>query len=560
MFSNKENVNILTSLLLAHGIRHAVVCPGSRNAPIVHNLSVCGGMRCVPVTDERSAGFVAIGIAQATGKPVVVCVTSGSALLNLAPAAAEACYQHLPLVVVSADRPQAWIGQLDGQTMPQADALGRFVRRAVSLPEPADGTSRWMCRRLVNEALSLATWREPAPVHINVPISEPLFGFGEVALPAVGAFGVLPAYGGSPRQAALESAFSAASRPMVVLGQLPPGFVGGEVVAALGREAVVLHEPLSVGAVRFEEVLRSAGDASGYAPDLVVYVGGTIVGKRLRKLLRKCGAPTYYITPDASELHDPTTWLSAVVDCGCAEGVRSLLASLAAHGGASSPQVAEGRRLFRQRWASALASADAHAAEFEPPFSQMAAVRYLEEQLEDMPADCHVHYANSSAVRLANIYAAHYVWCNRGLNGIEGSLSAAAGFSVATDSMVVCVIGDLSFFYDQNALWNASLRGNLRILLLNNHCGGIFHSLPGLEGSPSRDSLVAASHAASAQGICAQNDVGYLRAYDMREMRLGIVALLTRQASRPMLLEVFTDAEADAEAVREYYGGLGTLS
>ena len=133
MFSNKENVNILTSLLLAHGIRHAVVCPGSRNAPIVHNLSVCGGMRCVPVTDERSAGFVAIGIAQATGKPVVVCVTSGSALLNLAPAAAEACYQHLPLVVVSADRPQAWIGQLDGQTMPQADALGRFVRRAVSL-------------------------------------------------------------------------------------------------------------------------------------------------------------------------------------------------------------------------------------------------------------------------------------------------------------------------------------------------------------------------------------------------------------------------------------------
>lgn len=190
----------------------------------------------------------------------------------------------------------------------------------------------------------------------------------------------------------------------------------------------------------------------------------------------------------------------------------------------------------------------------------MAAVRYLEEQLEDMPADCHVHYANSSAVRLANIYAAHYVWCNRGLNGIEGSLSAAAGFSVATGSMVVCVIGDLSFFYDQNALWNASLRGNLRILLLNNHCGGIFHSLPGLEGSPSRDSLVAASHAASAQGICAQNDVGYLRASDMQEMRLGIVALLTRQASRPMLLEVFTDAEADAEAVREYYGGLGTLS
>ena len=119
MYSDKENVNILTALLAAHGIKHAVVCPGSRNAPIVHNLNECPGISCIPVTDERSAGFVALGVAQATGMPVVVCITSGSALLNLAPAVAEACYQHLPLVVVSADRPAAWIDQLDGQTLPQ---------------------------------------------------------------------------------------------------------------------------------------------------------------------------------------------------------------------------------------------------------------------------------------------------------------------------------------------------------------------------------------------------------------------------------------------------------
>ena len=122
MYSDKENVNILTALLAAHGIKHAVVCPGSRNAPIVHNLNECPGISCIPVTDERSAGFVALGVAQATGMPVVVCVTSGSALLNLAPAVAEACYQHLPLVVVSADRPAAWIDQLDGQTLPQPPA------------------------------------------------------------------------------------------------------------------------------------------------------------------------------------------------------------------------------------------------------------------------------------------------------------------------------------------------------------------------------------------------------------------------------------------------------
>ena len=173
MYSNKENVNILTSLLVAHGIRHAVVCPGSRNAPIVHNLNECPNILCYPVTDERSAGFYALGMSQALQAPVVVCVTSGTALLNLAPAVAEAFYQHIPLVVVSADRPQQWIDQLDGQTLPQPDALGRFVRKAVSLPEPHDNDTRWYCNRLVNEALMV----RHAPVHINVPITEPLFDF-----------------------------------------------------------------------------------------------------------------------------------------------------------------------------------------------------------------------------------------------------------------------------------------------------------------------------------------------------------------------------------------------
>ena len=147
MYSSKPNVNILTSLLVAHGVRHAVVCPGSRNAPIVHNLDACQRIRCHPTTDERSAGFQAVGLCQATGKPVVVCVTSGTALLNVAPAVAEAYYQHLPLVVVSADRPQQWIDQLDGQTMPQPDALGRFVRKAVSLPEPCNDEPQWYCNR-----------------------------------------------------------------------------------------------------------------------------------------------------------------------------------------------------------------------------------------------------------------------------------------------------------------------------------------------------------------------------------------------------------------------------
>ena len=186
----------------------------------------------------------------------------------------------------------------------------------------------------------------------------------------------------------------------------------------------------------------------------------------------------------------------------------------------------------------------------------MATVRYFESQLEDLYEDLHVHYANSSAVRLANIYAAHRVWCNRGVNGIEGSLSTAAGFSLGTTDKVVCVIGDLSFFYDQNALWNGRLRGNLRIILLNNHEGGIFSTLPGLDGSPAAHDMVAAAHNTEARGICTQNDIGYLKATNTDEMQVGVVTLLTQQADRPMVLEVFTDAAEDAKAMREYFESL----
>lgn len=133
MYCDKLNVNTLTALLADHGVQQAVVCPGSRNAPIVHNLDECPEISCFPVTDERSAGFYALGMALHTGLPTVVCVTSGTALLNLAPAVAEAYYRHISIVVISADRPPQWIDQLDGQTLPQSNALGLFVRKAVTL-------------------------------------------------------------------------------------------------------------------------------------------------------------------------------------------------------------------------------------------------------------------------------------------------------------------------------------------------------------------------------------------------------------------------------------------
>ena len=560
MYSNKENVNILTSLLLEYGVSDAVVCPGSRNAPIVHNLSVCEAIRCRPVTDERSAAFYALGLAIATRRPTVVCVTSGSALLNVTPAVAEAAYQHVPLVVISADRPQQWIDQLDGQTIPQSDALGRFVRKAVQLPEPHNDEERWLCRRLVNEAMHLATCRQGAPVHINVPISEPLFEFSTEQLPQLSRFNNIKRAAIKDASMDMPDAFHEAKRPMIVIGQLAHGTISHETIRSLSEKYVVMSEPLSSPSymtIHFDEAIRyivsdnssindDEDDKTAYYPDYVIYVGDTLVSKPARRFLRNAKAPSCLITPDAADIHDPLMTLTDIVECD-SDSINALLASLC-----ETPDTDE-RCRFHDRWQSFLDACAAHADAYAPEYSQMATVKYFEEQLADLDIDICVHYANSSAVRLACIYAQHYVWCNRGVNGIEGSLSTAAGFSLATHDMTVCVIGDLSFFYDQNALWNSNLRGNLRIILLNNRGGGIFRQLPGLSDSPAADDLVMASHENTAQGICTQNDIGYMSAKNMDEMQIGIVTLLTRESERPMLLEVFTDSNDDVKALEKYF-------
>ena len=492
MYSNKENVNILTSLLVAHGIHHAVVCPGSRNAPIVHNFNECPDIQCYPVTDERSAGFYALGMTQALKEPVVVCVTSGTALLNLYPAVAEAYYQHRPLVVVSADRPQQWIDQLDGQTLPQPDALGRFVKKAVSLPEPHDEDTSWYCNRLINEALI----ERHAPVHINVPITEPLFDFSTPELPEERKIELLPADISNVTLSHVCRMFLQAKRPMLIAGQ-----------------------PMNA---LMDEAVAQIGDDEDYVPDFVLYTGGSIVSKRLKLFLRK--AKETWVVNSEGEVTDTFMNLTHVV-----QGDGEVVADMVRFNLEEMPHS------FVQKWEALLTQIRQQIDAKDLPYSQAAVVKYFEQ----MRGTNIVHYANSMAIRLANTYSKTPVYCNRGVNGIEGSLSTAAGFSRVTDDKVFCVIGDLSFFYDQNALWNQNLRGNLRILLLNNGKGGIFDMLPGLENSPARDKYVAAEHHATAEGICQQNHVVYRQAKDMSQMQEGIDWLIATNSERPLLLEVF---------------------
>ena len=565
-YSNKENVNILTALLVAHGVKHAVVCPGSRNAPIVHNLNECPNITCHPVTDERSAGFYALGMAQIIRHPVAVCVTSGTALLNLLPAAAEAYYQHVPLVVISADRPAMWIDQQDGQTLPQLDALGRFVSKAVSLPEPSTDDERWYCNRLVNEALLCCQRHGGSPVHLNVPISEPLFTFNVPALPTERAIRQVTATTDVAHCQPLLADIQSAQRPMIVVGQLSNKEARRMALqlCELSTDVVVVYECLGMAChedaprypdspteglfpLHIDKVLARMQQVEQYQPDVVVYLGGTLVSKRLKAFLRQSPAAKTWIVNEQGAIYDTFQNLTGVIEGAPYDVLEIILRYVR---GEKEKQRLPFESGFRSRWATLIQQVQAQNEHFHPPYSSFRAVKRFFETVSNKGRYI-LHAANSMSVRLVNHFASEYVFCNRGVNGIDGSLSTAAGCSLVTTQNVYCVIGDLSFFYDQNALWH-NLGGNFRVLLLNNGGGVIFKSLPGLKDSTAHQALISAQHHTTACGICQQNNVAYLSAHDEIELENNMNRFVNDNFDRPVVFEVFTSQQQDEQAMNDY--------
>lgn len=554
MYSSIRQVNILTSLLISHGVRHAVLCPGSRNAPICHDIKACGAIYCHAVTDERSAGFYAIGVSQANRlAPVAICVTSGSAILDVAPAVAEAYYQGVPLIVISADRPAAWIGQHDGQTMPQTESLGKMARKAVSMPEGDTEEALWHANRLVNEALLAATSGGKGPVVINVPLHEPLYDFSVAELPTERKIEARePAL--SKEDDWLARKIGSARRPIMIIGQTHEG-VGREEIAKVSAVMPVLSEAISdFGGQMINEAAHIISHSAtarkeDYEPDLVIYAGGTLVSKEMKILIRKAAhCETIVISADG-ELHDVFQNTTAAVRATLADTLANIAYKLGTAQGDGDARTE--KQCFARKWDELLATARDICLKRSGMHSQLRAIQTF------AGAICQV--GNSSAVRLLCMSQTSHALCNRGINGIDGSLSTAAGYaaSLPASRHCLCAIGDLSFFYDQNALWNRHIDGRLRILLLNNGGGGIFSKFAGLRDSPACDEIVMARHGTTAAGICEENGVERRTARSTAEVE-SLKGWLTEDlpdnskvAAR--LLEVFTDIEDDARATKEYY-------
>lgn len=552
MYSNKKNVLQLAALLKAHGVKKMVLCPGSRNAAIVHTLVNMEDFVCYPVTDERSAGFFAIGLSLQGGGPVAVCCTSGSALLNLHPAVAEAFYQQVPLIVISADRPAAWIGQMDGQTLPQPGVFGSLVKLSVNLPEVQTEEDEWFCNRLINEAILETTHHGKGPVHINVPVSEPIYRFTAKTLPEVR---VITRYQGlsvyDRDYNGLIERLNKYNKRMIVVGQMNLIYLfEKKYVKPLSKHFAWLTEHLGNRTVpgipvkNFDAAVYSMAPErkNELSPEILITYGGHIVSGQLKKYLRNHPPREHWHIAADGKIADLYGCLTTVIEMDPFEFLEKI-AFLLDNRPISYP-------LMWENYCKTIP-------EPEFPYSEMAVIGKL---IRSLPEPSALHLANSSTVRYAQLFTVSpevEVCCNRGVNGIEGSLSTAVGYAAASDKLNFIVIGDLSFFYDMNALWNRNYSANIRILLLNNEGAEMLHTLPGMDESSRSRRFVTAEHHATAKGWAEECGFFYMKVTGAEELEEAMRRFtVTETASRPMILEAFTDKETDTALLREYYHSL----
>lgn len=546
MFSAKKNVLETVALLKAYGIQQVVISPGSRNAPLIQTFSADDFFKCHLIVDERNAAFYALGVIQRLQEPVAVCCTSGSAVLNFAPAVSEAFYQRLPLVIISADRASEWIGQMDGQTIPQVGAFGSLVKKSVQLPEVKDESEHWHCNRLINEALIACTAGRKGPIHINIPLAEPLFDYSITTLPSVRKINYTAPLKSIVADYYLQK-WKLSKRRMIVVGQMnhSPNLISVLEQMVKYADCVVLTECLSNCVSPYfisnaDSILSCLPENKGskFNPDLVISIGGHIVSKRLKHFLRKDKPAEHWLISDSSDVEDVFQSLTEIIETDEVDFLQSLSGNI------------EIENSFSKTWGFLSKEIKSPC---NTPFSDISVVGKF---LEKLPTKSHLHIANSSSVRNVQLFDLDdtiRVYCNRGTNGIESTVPSTIGFASVHEGITYLLIGDLSFFYGLNALWNIQQIKNIRILLINNSGGGIFHLLPKLNESSSLEKFVAAEHQTSAMKWVEAADLKYLSAKNENELNNALNSFMDENTPQSIILEVHTDMEISKKVFQEYY-------
>ena len=562
---SQEHLSLLASIIAEKGITHAVVSPGSRNAPAIIAFSRSGRLKLISISDERSAGFYALGMAQQLGHTVALLCTSGSAALNYAPAVAEAYYQKVPLLVITADRPAEWIDQGDGQTIRQQEVYANFIRKSFQLPHHIDNLSNyWHFSRMVNEAVDRTRFPAPGPVHLNLPLAEPLYDLQLNPEPGdIRINNLIEVEHRIPESAlqGLVAQWNKAGSKLILAGQLPPGHGLEHWLCKLAEDPSVavftettsnLH---SQGCIRcIDRTIEGITDEQlpGYTPDILLTFGGAVVSKKVKALFRKMKpAQHWHINPDPDDFHlDTYQSLTLTIPSEAAVFIRQLAAV-----------VAPAQSDFRARWQLLSERHLIKHGDFlaNASFSDLTVFEALFRQIPD---DTHLHLGNSTPIRYAQLFdeASRYTtWSNRGTSGIDGCVSTAAGAAAIGKHPVTVITGDIGFLYDSNALWNNHLPPSLRIILINNGGGNIFRVIPGPDRYEELEPYIETSHRFNAEGIAKNFGVNYYPATDQASLLKLLPAFYGPQNNnQPALLEIFTPAVISAETLRNYFKFIGS--
>jgi 2-succinyl-5-enolpyruvyl-6-hydroxy-3-cyclohexene-1-carboxylate synthase len=560
MISDKKHIQQLAVLLLKKGISDIVISPGSRNAPMINTFAGIQEFNCLNIVDERSAAYFALGLALAKQRPVAVVCTSGTASLNYAPAVAEAFYQNIPLIVLTADRPDYWIDQAESQCIRQENIYRNFVKKEVSLLLGESEKELWFAARQINECLNLAVFGTPAPVHINIPLEEPLHQFMEAELPAVKEIEWAETHNQITENELSELSETIVESPKILIlaGQLNPnpGLENALAEFVERTGAVVLHEHLSnlndagfCGSI--DTILTSLSEekTDDFSPELLITFGGQFVSKSLKQFLRKQKPAQHWHLSLGVEHFDTYQSLTKVIKTDAADFFKAFSVTT------------RGDKNYLKNWKNR----ESQVNRFRDKFIQQIEfcdLKAFEQIGRSIPENSVVHLGNSSPVRYALIHnrveKAQY-FSNRGTAGIDGCLSTAVGFASESEKLNTIILGDLSFFYDSNALWNKYIGANLRIIVIHNGGGNIFGMIKGPSDSPAYNEHFFAGNTHKAEVLAKAFGLDYFSASNEIELAESLEEFYSLKQNKVALLEVFTDAEVNTQVFRELFGKVKSL-
>lgn len=558
MTSDKKGAALLAELFVKNGFDTIVISPGSRNAPLVLSFAQHPEIRAISIVDERSAAYFALGIAQQTKKAVAITCTSGGAALNYAPAIAEAYYQQVPLLVITADRPERLIDQGDGQTIRQRNVYANYIKNSFHIPgEITDDETLEDAVKNIQEALYLTTSPGYGPVHINMPFEEPIYNQVEASpdfpLPVIKNTHLAGQI--SPEKIRdLAEEWNSRKRKLLIAGMLDPNpelqkiltkITADPSVVLLSETTSNLTEIPSINCIDRVVHTFKPDELEQFQPDLLVTFGGNVISKMVKAFLRNHAPAAHWNIDPVRPDMDTYFCLTEPLPASPASFFKSI-------SGLSRSVESS----YYQHWKERADRSETRHVEFlqKTTYSDLKVFEVL---LQSIPPKSQIQLGNSTPVRYAQLFrdkSPFTFYSNRGTSGIDGTVSTAAGAAFINNGYTTLITGDLGFLYDSNALMNHHLTGNLRIVILNNGGGGIFRFIPGPDQTDQLEDFFEAHHRWKAEFIARNFEIPYYSACNLEELKNIVPEFYGDQPkNRPAILEILTPHKKNARILKDYF-------